>query len=157
MKRKYPLFIIDTSRSHGRGAETDYISCTSNELPFVAAVTLHEKKEYAELYNPSDITAIWSDERNSIRVRIKVTSELPANYDKTVLMSLLRRAMKEVLMRKATQTVNIDSVTNENVIAWCNAFLQQITENLRNTPEDKMQKMHQSILNKIIKDYEQQI
>ena len=59
-KRKYPLFIIDSSRSHGRGAETDYISCTSNELPFVAAVTLHEKKEYAELYTPNDATTIWS-------------------------------------------------------------------------------------------------
>lgn len=156
-KRKYPLFIIDTSRSHGRGSETDYISCTSNELPFVAAVTLHGRKEYAELYTPADATAIWSDERNGIRIRIKISSELPANYDKAALMSLLRRALKEVLIRKTTQTVNIDNVTNENVIAWCNAFRQQITENLRNTSEDKMQKMHLSVLNKIIKDYEQQI
>lgn len=155
MKRKYPLFIIDTSRSHGRGSETDYISCTSNELPFVAAVTLHKREEYAELYNPADATAIWSDERNGIRIRIKVTSELPVNYDKTALTSLLRRAMKEVLVRKTTQTVKLDNVTNENVIAWCNAFLQQITENLRKTPEDKMLKMHQSVLNKIINDYEE--
>lgn len=152
-KRKYPLFIIDTSRSHGRGSETDYISCTSNELPFVAAVTLHEEKEYYELYNPSDITVIWSEERNGIRIRIKVVGGLPDIYDKPVLAALLRRAMKEVLIRRTTQSVNLDNVTNENVIAWCNAFLQQVTENLRNTPEDKMQKMHKSILNKILEDY----
>ncbi len=156
-KRKYPLFIIDTSRSHGRGSETDYISCTSNELPFVAAVTMHERKEYAELYAPADSTAIWSDERNGIRIRIKVSSELPADYDKAALMSLLRRALKEVLVRKTTQTVNINNVTNENVIAWCNAFHKQITEDLRKDPSNKMQKMHLSILNKIINDYEQQI
>lgn len=154
-KRKYPLFIIDTSRSHGRGSETDYISCTSNGLPFVAAVTLHERNEYAELHNSADATVVWSDERNGIRIRIKVASDLPADYDKAVLMSLLRRALKEVLIRKTTQTVNIDNVTNENVIAWCNAFHQQIVENLRNTPEDKMQKMHLSVLTKIINDYEQ--
>lgn len=153
MKRKYPLFIIDTSRSHGRGAETDYISCTSNELPFVAAVTLHEKKEYAELYNPADVTAVWSDERNGIRVRIKVTSELPANYDKTVLMSLLRRAMKEMLTRRNTQYADIDNITDDNVIQWCTILRQQVTENLRKSPTDAQQRMNLAILTKILYDY----
>lgn len=152
-KRKYPLFIIDTSRSHGRGAETDYISCTSNELPFVAAVTLHEGKEYAELYNPADATAIWSEERNSIRMRIKVVSALPDGFDKSILGGLLRRALKEVLIRRGTQYADIENITDDNVIKWCTVLRQQVTENLRECPEDKQQVMNLAILTKILEDY----
>lgn len=152
-KRKYPLFIIDTSRSHGRGAETDYISCTSNELPFVAAVTLHEEKEYIELYNPADVTAIWSEPHGDIRMRIKVVSDLPAGYSASTLSSLLRRALKEMLIRRNTQYVDIDNITDRDVIAFCSALRQQATENLRICPEDKIQKMGLAILTKILDDY----
>lgn len=153
MKRKYPLFIIDTSRSHGRGSETDYISCTSNELPFVAAVTLHKKEEYAELYNPADVTAIWSDERNGIRMRIKVISELSVNYDKSVLCGLLRRALKEMLIRRQTQYADVDNITDDNVIKWCSVLRQQVTENLRECTTDGQQKLNLAILTKILGDY----
>lgn len=152
-KRKYPLFIIDTSRSHGRGSETDYISCTSNELPFVAAVTLHKKEEYAELYNPADVTAIWSDERNGIRMRIKVISELSVNYDKSVLCGLLRRALKEMLIRRQTQYADVDNITDDNVIKWCSVLRQQVTENLRECTTDGQQKLNLAILTKILGDY----
>lgn len=153
MKRKYPLFIIDTSRSHGRGSETDYISCTSNELPFVAAVTLHEKKEYAELYNTADITVIWSEERNGIRMRIKVVSELSAGYDKSLLSGLLRRALKEMLIRRGTQYADIDNITDDNVIKWCTSLRQQVTENLRECPTDAQQRLNLAILTKMLEDY----
>lgn len=152
-KRRYPLFIIDSSRSHGRGSETDYISCTSNELPFVAAVTLHKEAEYTELYNPSDTTAVWSENRNGIRMRIKVVSDLPDNYDKSTLVSLLRRVLKEMLIRRETQYVGIDNITDDNVIKWCTVLRQQVTEHLRGNPEDNQQKMNLAILTKILKDY----
>ncbi len=153
MKRKYPLFIIDTSRSHGRGVETDYISCTSNELPFVAAVTLHEEKEYYELYNPADVTAIWSEERNGIRMRIKVSSELPAGYPASTLASLLRRALKEMLTRRQTQYADVDNITDENVIKWCSSLRQQVTEHLRECPTDAQQRLNLAILTRILEDY----
>ncbi len=51
-KRKYPLFVIDTSRTHGRGRETDYISCTSTELPFVASVNYPRKQGICRLLQP---------------------------------------------------------------------------------------------------------
>lgn len=152
-KRKYPLFVIDTSRSHGRGSETDYISCTSNELPFVAAVTLHNQKEYAELYSPADVTAIWSEPHGNIRMRIKVVSELPAGYSASTLASLLRRALKEMLIRRSTQYIEIDNITNENIIAWCTVLRQQATENLRACLTDKQQLMGLAILTKILDDY----
>lgn len=153
MKRKYPLFIIDTSRSHGRGSETDYISCTSNELPFIAAVTLHKGKEYVELYNPADITAIWSEERNGIRMRIKVVSTLSDGFDKSILGGLLRRVLKELLIRRGTQYADIENITDDNVIKWCTVLRQQVTENLRECPEDKQQVMNLAILTKILEDY----
>lgn len=152
-KRRYPLFIIDSSRSHGRGSETDYISCTSNELTFVAAVTLHKEKEYAELYIPDDVATMWSEERNGIRMRIKVVSELPDGYDKGTLCGLLRRALKEMLIRRGTQYVNIDNITDDNVIKWCTVLRQQVTENLRECPDDRQQKMNLAILTKILRDY----
>lgn len=153
MKRRYPLFIIDTSRSHGRGYETDYISCTSNELPFVAAVTFHKETEYIELYNPSDTTAVWSEKRNGIRMRIKVVSELPEDYDKSTLRGLLRRALKEMQTRRGTQYAGIDNVTDDNVIKWCTVLRQQVTEHLRENPEDNQQKMNLAIITKILSDY----
>lgn len=152
-KRKYPLFIIDTSRSHGRGSETDYISCTSNELPFVAAVTLHDGKEYAELYDPADVTAIWSEPHGNIRMRIKVVSELPSGYPVSTLVSLLRRALKEMMIRRATQYADIDNITDENVIQWCTVLRQQVTENLRECPKDIQQKTNLSILTKILERF----
>lgn len=152
-KRKYPLFIIDTSRSHGRGSETDYISCTSNELPFVAAVTLHNHKEYAELYNPTDTAAIWSEERNGIRMRIKVVSDLLAGYSSPTLASLLRRALKEMLIRRQTQYADVDNITDDNVIKWCSSLRQQVTENLRECPTDAQQRMNLAILTKMLEDY----
>lgn len=152
-KRRYPLFIIDSSRSHGRGSETDYISCTSNELPFVAAVTLHKESEYAELYNPSNVTDVWSEPHGGIRMRIKVVSELPDGYDKGTLCGLLRRALKEMLIRRVTQYVNINNITDDNVIKWCTVLRQQVTEHLRENPEDNQQKMNLAIITKILSDY----
>ncbi len=152
-KRKYPLFIIDTSRSHGRGSETDYISCTSNELPFVATVTLHNHNEYIELCNPADMTAIWSEPHGNIRMRIKVVSGLPASYSASTLASLLRRALKEMLIRRSTQHADVGNITDENVIKWCTVLRQQVTENLRECPTDKQQAMNLSILTKILNDY----
>lgn len=97
-------------QNHGRSYEVDYISCTSNELPFVAAVTLHELNEYKELYAPSDGTCTWSEERKGIRMRIKVITELPSGYSVTILQSLLRQALKEMLIRRNTSYVDVDNV-----------------------------------------------
>lgn len=148
-KRNYPLFVIDNSRTHGRGVETDYISCTSNELPFVAAVTMHWVKEYNELYAPNDATAVWGDERNGIRLRIKVVSDLPVNYDKSTLRALLRRALKEVLIRKSTHTIDIDNVKNGDVVKWCDTYKLMLHEDLRSNPDDKSLIMMLGIMNKI--------
>ena len=153
-KRTYPLFVIDSNRTHGRGQETDYISCTSNELPFVASVTLHERKEYIELYNPQDCTTVWSDERNGIRMRVKVVSSLPHDCDKSILVSLLRRALKEMQLRQKSQVADISNITDENVIQWCVVLRSQVSENLRKCPDDKIQKMNLAILSKIVDDYE---
>ena len=152
-KRKYPLFVIDSSRTHGRGRETDYISCTSTELPFVASVTIHESKEYVELYNPEDVTTVWSDERNGIRMRIKVVSTLPEGYDRSNLTGLLRRALKEMLIRRRSQVADISNITDDNVIKWCTVLRSQVSENLREDPDDKQQKMNLAILTKILNDY----
>lgn len=150
MKREYPLFIIDSSRAHGRCAETDYISCTSNELPFVAAVTMHKDNEYVEMYDSTDKTCIWSDARNGIRMRIKVVSILPDNYPHITLQNLLRRALKEMLIRRNTQYVCTDAVQASDTIQWVTIVRQQVTEHLRENPDDKQQRTNLAILTKIL-------
>lgn len=152
-KRKYPLFVIDYSRSHGRGGETDYICCTGKEMPFVASATLHQDKEYAELYDPNEITEVWSEPRQGIRMRIKVISELPNEYKDSDLTSLLRRALKEVMKRYEIHRVNLENVTDKDVVEWCEVLIKQVYENLRENPFDKIQKMNKEILTKIINDY----
>ncbi len=151
IKRNYPLFIIDNSRSHGRGVETDYISCTSNDLPFIAQVTLHNEKEYAELYDAEDICAMWSDPRQGIRMRIQVVSVLHNDYDKTQLRSLLRRALKEMLLRRQSHSISVKNVKDEDVVAWADTFLDGVRENLRECPGDNIQKMHLAVL-EVIKE-----
>lgn len=148
-KRNYPLFIIDSSRSHGRGSETDYISCTSNECPFVGKITLHEDNEYRELYNPDDYRTIWSDPQHGIRLRIQVVSQLPHGTEPSLVRSLLRRALKEVLLRHHSKTINLQDVTDEDIVAWADTFLLQVKENLREDPNEKYQKMHYAVLTAI--------
>lgn len=119
----------------------------------MAAVTLHKNNEYIELYNPNDSTVFWSNEHGGIRMRIKVVSELPLNYDIHALSSLLRRALKEMLIRRGTQLAHIKDITDEDVIHWCTVLRQQVTENLRECPEDKQQRMNLAILTKILTEY----
>lgn len=151
-KRNYPLFVIDSSRSHGRGVETDYISCTSNEFPFVAQVTLHVDKEYHELYNPDDYRTVWSDPRQGIRMRIQIVSDFTTVPDSAAvgkIKSLLRRALKEVSIRNASHAIHVDDVQDADVVAWADTFLKQVNENLRENPNEKYQKMHKAVLEKI--------
>ena len=148
-KRTYPLFIIDDSRSHGRGSETDYISCTSNECPFVGKITLHEDNEYREIYNPDDYRTIWSNPQHGIRLRIQVVSQLLQGTEPSLVRSLLRRALKEVMLRNHSHRININDVTDEDIVAWADTFLLQVKENLREDPNEKYQKMHYAVLNAI--------
>lgn len=152
-KRNYPLFIIDSSREHGRGKESDYISCTSNELPFVAAVTLHNRNDYAELYDKNDAMAVWSEEHNGIRMRVKVISVLPNGYDKFTLSNLLRRALKEMLIRRSTREAYINNISDADVIKWATVIRQQVTEELRGHPNDNQQRMNLAILTKILQKF----
>lgn len=150
--RRFPLFIIDTDRSHGRSAETDYLCCTSQELPFVAQVDMITDAQYLEEHNPSNAKAIYSEPRNGIRIRVRVVS-IKDNYDNSQLKSLLRRALKEVLLRRKTMTVDISDVTNEAVVKVMTTLRQQIFEQLREDPNDKIAKMMKAVLTKVINDY----
>lgn len=148
-KRKYPLFIIDNSRSHGRGRETDYVSCTSNELPFVAEITLHKEAEYSEQYNPQDYKCIWSESRNGIRLRIRIITEVSED-NATLSRNLLRRCLKEVLLRHETRKVKIDEISNEQLVQWAQIFIDGIADEIRHNPNDKQARMNLAMFNKII-------
>lgn len=153
-KRKFPLFIIDSSRSHGRGRETDYISCTSAECPFIAEATLLNPQELeidADWITRNDL-AVFSDPRGQgIRAKIRVV-----DYDQSRsvgIHSLLKRAMKEYLVRMETVEVDPSDIKSEDVVWFCDALLQQTYENLRENPSDKQAQTVQKILTKIKDGY----
>ena len=87
-------------------------------------------------------------------MRVKVVSSLPHDCDKSILVSLLRRALKEMQLRQKSQVADISNITDENVIQWCVVLRSQVSENLRKCPDDKIQKMNLAILSKIVDDYE---
>ena len=154
MKRKFPLFIIDNSRSHGKGRETDYISCTSTECPFVAEVVFVDKSELqldADWLNKNDFS-IYSEEINEIRIKIKVVYY---DQDSKVgqIRSLLKNALKEYLKRQRSVEVNPDNIQNKDVIQFCDVLLGQTYENIRENPDDRQAKMVRNILTKIRNDY----
>lgn len=150
--RKYPLFIIDTDRSHGRSVETDYLSCTSMELPFVAELRVITESDYNEEYDPNNVMCAYSDRRNGLRMRIKVVS-INSGYDPRQLKSLLKRALKEVLLRRQTVSVNTDDVSNEAVVKAMEILLGQVYENLRDNPNDTQQKVLKGVFTKVIEKF----
>jgi len=154
MKRKYPLFIIDDSRSHGRGRETDFISCTSAEYPFVASATYVTDAEMAiDRDNTKDSLAIYSDSRRGVRMKIKI-EQIEPGYKPADVRNLLKRAMKEYLMRRQTVEVDLSDVSDEAIVKFCELMLQQTYENLREKPDDTQAKAVKAILEKIKTDYE---
>lgn len=154
MKKRFPLFIIDTSRAHGRERETDYIACTSSSLPFVAEATVIKETQYADEYNPDNYLVIYSEPRNNLRMRIRIVS-IAEKHDKAEIRSLLRRAMKEMLTRRQTKAVDVENVSDDAVIDIINILLGQVYENLRENPNDGQQKVVKGVFEKIIERFNQ--
>lgn len=149
MKRTYPLFIIDTSRAHGRARETDFISCTSQESPFIAEVTLLNEAELSidQDWRTKASDCIYSDPNPAnIRAKLKVVSGTPDR-------NLMKRALKEWLTRRAATTVDTEDISNEAIVKFCDTLLEQTRENLRANPKDAQAYMVGCILDKIKNDY----
>lgn len=156
--RSFPLFIIDTSRSHGRGREIDFISCTSREIPFVAEVTLMDAAALAidQDWSQKNPLCLYSDERHGIRAKLKVV-DCPKDAKQGDLRQLMKRAMKEWLLRRQTVSVDLSDVSTEAILKFCDLLLQQTAENLRENPNDTQAKTVKAILTKIKNDYEQRM
>ena len=154
-KRKYPLFVIDNSRAHGRGKECDFICCTDSYCPFTASVELLQGEDYKRLYDKNDYCAIWSDPHNGIRIYIHIVSDIPVDKERT--KSLLRRALKEMMIRRPPVTVNINDVSNEAVENFADVLIQQKCEQIRKYGENSTDKAVMAILKKIKEDYGKRI
>ncbi len=152
MARNYPLFIIDSSRQHGRGEEIDYISCTASDCQFVAKAEFVTNNVYVEQYDKNNDKVIYSDVQRDLRIRITVL-EIRV-YDPSRLRSLLRKALKEELERHKVIKVDIGNVKNEDVIKFADLLMLQTAETLAGDPEDKTAKTVRAILQKIKEDYD---
>ena len=152
MARTYPLFIIDSSRQHGRGEEVDYISCTAADCQFVAKAEFVTNNVYVEQYDKRNDKVIYSDLRMGLRIRITVLEI--EGYDPSRLRSLLRKALKEELERHKVIKVDIGNVKNEDVIKFADLLMLQTAETLAGDPEDKTAKTVRAILQKIKEDYD---
>ncbi len=83
-------------------------------------------------------------------MRVQIVSQLPEDVNHTLVRNLLRRALKEIIIRRKTTFVNIDDITDADAIHWADILLQQVHETLRENPGDGMQIMNKAILNYII-------
>lgn len=152
MARTYPLFIIDSSRQHGRGEEVDYISCTAADCRFVAKSEFVTNQIYLEQYDKNNDKVIYSDVQMDLRIRITVLEI--GEYDQARLRSLLRKALKEQLERRKARKVDVNNIKNEDVIKFADLLMEQTAETLAANSEDKTAKMVRSILQKIKEDYD---
>lgn len=158
-KREIPLFIIDNSRSHGRGREKDFVACTSRELPWVGEITLLDERELEidQDWQQKNWWCIYSDDNGAgIRAKLKVLSVPHTIIDKINrgdLQSLMRRCLKEWRTRRSTVAVDLDDISNEAVVKFADTLLEQTRENLRENPKDSQAYMVGCILTKIKKDY----
>ena len=152
MPRTYPLFIIDSSRQHGRGEEIDYISCTAADCQFVAKAEFVTNNVYVEQYDRRNDKVIYSDLRMGLRIRITVLEI--EGYDPARLRVLLRKALKEQMDRHKARTVDVSNIKNEDVVKFADLLMGQTSETLAVNPDDKTAKMVRAILQKIKNDYE---
>lgn len=156
MRRPFPLFIIDSSRSHGRSRETDYISCTSAECPFVAEVVYLDARELSvdQDWTTRNPLCLYSEPVNGIRIKLKPV-QYPGTAKTAQIKSLLKRALKEYQKRRAAVRVDPGDITNSNVVWFIDQLLQQTYENLRENPGDAQAKTVKAILTKIRNDYDE--
>ena len=152
MKRKYPLFIIDTARTHGRELETDYLSCTSKELPFVAEATYITAEQYQKEYSRENSLVIYSLERNGIRLRLEVV-DVAENHDAVLLHSLLVRAAKEFVKRKQLTEVTVRNGLQANKLIFVEELIKQGLQQKRREPDNKVVDDSLAVLYSIKEDY----
>lgn len=158
-KREIPLFIIDNSRSHGRGREKDFVSCTSKELPWYGEITMLNEKELEidQDWSNKNPLCLYIDNGAGIWAKLKVTSAPGGLFvdgkNCSDLQSLMRRCMKEWRIRRGTVAVDLDNISNEAVVKFAEVLLEQTRENLRENPKDKQAYMVGCILTKIKTDY----
>lgn len=149
-----PLFIIDTDQMHGRGEETQWVSCTSGSFPFIANVVVIDQHEYARHYDPDDYLTIYSEPNsNGMRLMAHVTNINP-NHDPSSLRTLLRKLMKELLIRRNIVTYDADDPSPEAILKFIEVLQGQNRENLRTDPTNPTHRIVFTLLRKIHQDYE---
>ena len=156
-QREYPLFIIDNSRSHGRGREKDFVACTSKELPWVGEITILNEKELEidQDWQQKPYNVAFTDDNGAgMRGKLKVlNADFIDDRNRGDLQALMRRCLKEWRIRRGTVAVDLEDISNEAVVKFANVLLEQTRENLRENPKDKQAYMVGCILTKIKNDY----
>ena len=157
-KREIPLFIIDSSRSHGRGREKDFVACTSRELPWVGEITILNERELEidQDWQKKPANVAFTDDNGAgLRGKLKMVSTpvIIDNSNRGDLQALMRRCLKEWRIRRGTVAVDLDNISNEAVVKFADTLLEQTRENLRENPKDQQAYMVGCILTKIKKDY----
>ena len=157
-RREFPLFIIDSSRSHGRGREKDFVACTSKELPWVGEITIltEQELEIDQDWQQKNWWCAYTDANKAgMRGKLKFLSTpiIISNKNRGDLQYLMRRCLKEWRVRRNTVAVNLDDVSNEAVVKFADALMEQAHENLRQVPTDSQARMVLAILSKIKQDY----
>lgn len=147
-----PLFIIDSSQTHGRGYETEWVSCTSASCPFIASVVVIDEQEYARHYDPSDTMTAYSEVRNGVRQMVHVTNIDP-HHDPTQLRTLLRKLMKELVTRRNITEYDSEAPSNEAILRFVEIMQGQNRANLRTEPNDPIHRSVFTILKKMHDDY----
>lgn len=114
-KREIPLFIIDTSRAHGRG-ECDFIVCTDRDSGFIARVDYisEEREEAGDDYR-------IGYPRNGISLRMQIVQHTGANMRQGDVRTLLKRGM-DYYARAATRPMDIGSPSRRE----CAEFLRTL-------------------------------
>lgn len=147
-----PLFIIDSSQTHGRGYETEWVSCTSASCPFIASVVVIDEQEYARHYDPSDTMTAYSEVHNGVRLMVHVTN-ICAEHDPSQLRTLLRKLVKELMLRKAIVEYSPEAPSDEAIIKFIEILQGQNRENLRTEPNEQTHRTVYALLKKMHDDY----
>lgn len=122
MKREFPLFIYDNTRSHKLG-ECDFVVCTDLDNGFVAKIDyVDADKSYVD-----DDTRI--EVSNGIGARMSIKRIIGNNPNKESIRTLMKKCMA-LYMSMVRKTINVDEPSTQDCIDFLDILISGNKHNI---------------------------
>lgn len=140
-KENYPLLIIDSSRKHLRGVETDYLVCTSSVSGFIAHTELYNKSEFVkifELLKNNRLCAFVQPNANGVGMVLRIDKLFNEKISDGDLRRIKARAIKEYIARTQRE-IDYTEPTDEQILNYLETMVKTGEDYLLNPSKTEVE------------------